>query len=173
MNFEEQRRIMDLLESVSEPNSSELGVNDSDVSDIGENELVRDFEIDSDSEHSFNEELPADSEVEGEPDVEDDQQNLSVPGQIITNPKYSGRDIPNPTIWSDRPQNRPTRIRRRNIVTQLPGPVRNARHAKTELECWMLFYPVEVIENIVTYTNQKISEVRGQYNRERDAREPM
>ncbi|KAG8298457.1 hypothetical protein J6590_013631 [Homalodisca vitripennis] len=71
---------MDLLESVSEPNSSELGVNYSDVSDIDENELVRDFEIDSDSEHSFNEELPADSEVEGEPGVEDDQQNLPVPG---------------------------------------------------------------------------------------------
>ncbi|KAG8277536.1 hypothetical protein J6590_040541 [Homalodisca vitripennis] len=82
---------MDLLESVSELNSSELGVNDSDVSDIDENELVRDFEIDSDSEHSFNEELPADSEVEGEPDVEDDQQNLPVPEDEDEQPVAAGR----------------------------------------------------------------------------------
>lgn len=61
--------------------------------------------------------------------------------------------------------------RAQNIVTKLPGPVREAKNAQSPIDSFSLFFYIEFIDKIVTYTNIKIRALQAKYARERDARE--
>lgn len=54
---------------------------------------------------------------------------------------------------------------RQNIVTQLPGVKGAAKNLKTILECWKLFFPDSVIDQIVEYTNQELDRMATCYSR--------
>ncbi|XP_039296346.1 uncharacterized protein LOC120354122 [Nilaparvata lugens] len=76
--------------------------------------------------------------------------------KALTNPTYKGRNKPNPTIWSNTPQSTAGKPRKKNLIPQLPGPIGQAKQAKSETECWSLFFPDTVIEKLFYYTNIKI-----------------
>ncbi|XP_026476242.1 piggyBac transposable element-derived protein 4 [Ctenocephalides felis] len=46
----------------------------------------------------------------------------------------------------------------------------NAKNAATPIECWSLFFTDEMLNIILTYTNQYIEEVKVKYERERDTK---
>lgn len=57
-----------------------------------------------------------------------------------------------------------------NIITKLPGVIGSARGVKTVLDSWRCFFSDEIIEVIVTSTNQYIESIQVNYSRERDAK---
>lgn len=62
-----------------------------------------------------------------------------------------------------------TRMRPHNIMVKLPGVVgRTATNAKTEVECWNLFFSQNILSLIVEYTNQYIETVKAKFQRARD-----
>jgi len=82
------------------------------------------------------------------------------------NEYYLGKD--KITKWKKNPPLRNTRTAHYNIITHLPGVKPHARNAKTIIECWSLFFPDNVIQEIVTCTNIYLTNVRINYGRERD-----
>ena len=44
----------------------------------------------------------------------------------------------------------------------------SAIDCSTPLECWELFFTEELLEKIVSHTNQKLKELRVEYARDRD-----
>lgn len=101
---------------------------DSDVSDVDEQIIDQNYESGSDSEESA---------------VSDNEDGQLGPQA----PYYVGRD--GETTWSYVQVKKTTQSRACNIVTKLPGPILNAKNAKTELDCFKLFFPNEMIDTIV------------------------
>ncbi|KAG8329507.1 hypothetical protein J6590_084651 [Homalodisca vitripennis] len=153
----EQDRVREMLDLPS----SELGEPESDYSDVDDVDLGSNAENNTNSEESFGVEAPIPMDVDQELNNDElpiagpshqveamdlsqhhnlDPCNVQQNERVLINPTYTGRDRPNPTIWSNVPQPRPGRIRRQNIVTQLPGPKRVARNALSETECWSFFF---------------------------------
>lgn len=76
------------------------------------------------------------------------------------------------TVWYKHDNNR-TNIRTRsvNIVTHVPGPIRNAKETKAPLECFNLFIDQDIINTIVTSTNIFVVKLSNHFSRERDCRQ--
>lgn len=56
-------------------------------------------------------------------------------------------------------------------MVKLPGVVgRNAKNAKTELDCWKLFFDNNMLSIIVENTNKYIDGIRDKFARERNCR---
>lgn len=68
-------------------------------------------------------------------------------------------------IWNMFPNSTTTKTRLQNIITKLPGVIGAARNYKTGLECWKQFFPDSMLEEIVKYTNQKLSKMSLNYTR--------
>lgn len=60
------------------------------------------------------------------------------------------------------------RTRSHNIILHLPGVKRCAKDAKSIVDCWSLFFPDTVIEEIVNCTNIYLAKIRIKYQREKD-----
>ncbi|XP_059174346.1 piggyBac transposable element-derived protein 4-like [Physella acuta] len=67
-------------------------------------------------------------------------------------------------VWSQKPKIL-RRTPMRNIVTQKPGPKGNGCQADTPLKAFDLFFDDSMITEIVTWTNQKIENVKVSYIR--------
>jgi len=48
------------------------------------------------------------------------------------------------------------KIKSKNILNILPGPTRFSREAKSEIDIFLKFFPLEIIDKIVLYTNKFI-----------------
>lgn len=126
--------------------------------------LVEDLGHESDiaSQDEVEERQDSCTEQEGDSGSEEDDS-----GGEIENSYLLGKD--KLTKWSLR---KPNIVRRRgpeNIITRLPGVIGEARQAKTAEECWNNFFSEEIIEVVVTYTNQYITDhVKDKFARERD-----
>lgn len=90
----------------------------------------------------------------------------SEPDDEGENEYYLGKD--KITKWKKNPPPRNTRTAHCNIITHLPGVKPHARNAKTIIESWSLFFPDNVIQEIVTCTNIYLTKIRINYGRERD-----
>lgn len=112
-----------------------------------------DEELDACSEHS---EHVTDTEQSGSDP--DDPSTITVSTVSDNVPVYFGRD--NETRWLvHKMQEQPGKTKRKNIVTKLPGVNNVAKNSKTVLDCWKLFFPDAIIENIVRYTNQRLDRI--------------
>ena len=98
-------------------------------------------------------------------DLSSDEEGLSATGMEF----YLGRD--KETKWNKKPQSKKCRTQSYNIITQLPGVKGNACNAKTALGCWGNLVTNEILEMIVTYTNQYMDTIRHKFCRERDIRD--
>lgn len=85
-------------------------------------------------------------------------------------PCFMGKD--KKTVWNKNENDR-TNIRTRsvNLVTHVPGPIRNARQTKNPLECFNLFIDESIINEIVTSTNIFIEKLSNNFTRERDCKQ--
>ncbi|KAL4153702.1 hypothetical protein QTP88_001535 [Uroleucon formosanum] len=105
-------------------------------------------------------------------DSEDDDYESEVGsddvGPILQNKYFFGKDK---TRWNKQAPTSTHRTRSHNIIVHLPGPKSIAKNMKTHLECFFLFFDEVVINIIVKSTNIKISFVKENYERARDARE--
>ncbi|KAI4469376.1 hypothetical protein MML48_1g00096 [Holotrichia oblita] len=71
------------------------------------------------------------------------------------------------THWKKDPP-KISKTRPHNVVTKLPGVEgQDARNAKTELECWNLFFTEIILNLLVQWTNQHIENVREKFGREK------
>lgn len=70
-------------------------------------------------------------------------------------------------LWTSRvPLSSKTRAA--NVVTEPPGVKGVAKGAKTPTECWELFFPTEILEDLVQHTNEKLLCFRHKYKRDSD-----
>ncbi|KAL4153896.1 hypothetical protein QTP88_001729 [Uroleucon formosanum] len=113
---------------------------------------------DSCSDDSENDENTISVERHNEENYEGDEptentSDESEPDNEGENEYYLGKD--KITKWKKNPPPRNTRTAHCNIITHLPGVKPHARNAKTIIESWSLFFPDNVIQEIVTL------EIRG------------
>ena len=62
-------------------------------------------------------------------------------------------------VWRHKPCVVAGRNDQANIITNIPGPSRASKAAKSELECWQIFFTDEMIALIVRHTNEKIRRI--------------
>ncbi|CAH1986691.1 unnamed protein product [Acanthoscelides obtectus] len=99
-------------------------------------------------------------------DEEEMIESISQPQRLSKVPLFVGK---NDTKWLKHKTYEPSRkTRSQNIITKLPGVSREAKGAKEIIDCWQIFFTTEIIAEIVTYTNQKVDEMRKFYGRPRD-----
>lgn len=138
MNEEQIRFMFDDMDR-EEENVFELEESDENESDFLENNVH-----DSESEQSEGEYEPF---VWGGPD-------------------YVGKDRITKWKMNAPPKNKRTKYC--NIVTQRPGVKKSAQNAKTISDAWELFFPHDVIDQIVNYTNNQLVDIGQKYERQRD-----
>ncbi|UYV75169.1 hypothetical protein LAZ67_12002726 [Cordylochernes scorpioides] len=63
------------------------------------------------------------------------------------------------------------RIRSYNIISHLPGPKRDGKNITTAVGAYRKYITNKIVEKIVCNTNQYISRIRGNFSRERDAKD--
>lgn len=111
-------------------------------------QLVEQLDHNSDSEQS-------------ETDSEDEAESSS-------SEYYIGKD--KQTKWFKNPPSQRTRQRAHNIVLHLPGPKGEAKNAKSQTDCFNLFFDKNVEDLILKHTNDYIDKIRTRFQRERDAK---
>lgn len=175
MNEIEADRIRNLLDSVEK----ELEENErlQNEQDLVRRQLFREDEHEEEDnlpEEDADDEIDnvevrdrnSDSEESAESEDEGARVNLT---QDPSSLEYVGKNGETRWNYFPHPNASRGRARRRNIVTHLPGPIRQARNVTTPLESWKLFFPDNVLEEIVIFTNIWIRINREKYSRERDA----
>ncbi|KAJ8963124.1 hypothetical protein NQ318_018589 [Aromia moschata] len=82
-------------------------------------------------------------------------------------PQWSGKDG---TIWlKHKPNIASTKVRGANVLrSRLPSVKSRAKNMMEIIDCWKLFFPDELIEKIVSCTNQKLDNIRSSYQQLRD-----
>ena len=104
------------------------------------------------SEPEFDALSDTNSETDGN-DTKSKDENVSVSQEIREKDGY---------LWKMEPKTA-KRTPKRNIVTGAPGPKGKEREAYTPLESFELFFNDFMLLEIVTWTNQKIKNVRKAY----------
>ena len=140
---EDERRISALLKEVEA--EGEFDKSDSESSDDSE-------ELDHNS----------DTETDGNvSDYEDDIGTECNLNYVANNKK---------TKWMVKAPPTNVRTRFQNIVSQVPRVKGNAKSVKTALERYLLFLDEDMLKKITGYTNVYITQVSGNYSRERNAK---
>ena len=72
--------------------------------------------------------------------------------------------------WYHNPLLTSSRTRPHNLIRHLPGQIGDPRLAKSVAECWACFFTDDILDTVVTCTNQFINFVKDNYVRNRDAK---
>lgn len=139
-------------------------------------EVSTDEEIvggDSDSEADILEESDHDTNSErSDPDQNDDSSDDDSYDDVPLSQRLDNYVGKSGMLWCKYPPiSRVAKTKPANIIRFREGPTNKSKFAVTPLSSWKLFFPDEVIEEIVVCTNIKIQSVRANYTRERDARD--
>lgn len=149
MSYEaEQAKLQKLWEEVDEVEISFGTESENEPSDY-----VSERSEDSATEQEDQEE--AEKNEEGEDDEESDTKTRKLPCYIAKDKT---------TRWKKHPYSTNVRTRSVNIITHLPGVKGVAKVAKTITDCWHLFFDEVMLNDIVRYTNQRISLQSTKYN---------
>ena len=89
--------------------------------------------------------------VEVEHDTDSEQSADEVEEDIASGPLYTGKDGESRWNMHCPPRNR--RIVEHNLVRFLPGAKLAAINVSTKLECWKLFFPDAIIDDIVNFAH--------------------
>ncbi|CAG5019597.1 unnamed protein product [Parnassius apollo] len=126
-------------------------------------------------EESSEEDGTSDPELPEELDSEDDDEDnvplakLRTSNHYVVRRKLRNGNTETIYRWKKTAPNPSVRTRQHNIISHLPGPRYIGRDCNTPLEAWSLFFPIDVLNNIVQYTNEKIQTLQDKYGRSRDA----
>lgn len=134
----------------------EIDNHNSDSCQSGEDELSENDEI-PETEHFPPGNMSAN--FLQRPDLND------VPLSYVRQGYYLGR---NGAHWNIEEPPRNVRTRSHNIISQVPGPINEAKDAMTPSDCWSLMFPNSLLELVVTYTNMYIGTIHDRFQRERD-----
>ncbi|XP_039291956.1 piggyBac transposable element-derived protein 4-like [Nilaparvata lugens] len=143
-------------------------------------ELRRFLEDDDDEDPAANEDLGEESDIDSQDEVEEQQGDSDTEqdcdkfsdDEDTTSEKtdetfFLGKD--KKTNWLKKsPGSTFCRVQSQNIVTHLPGVKGNARNAKSAFECWSNLFTDNILDTIVTCTNQYMNSIKDQFSRERD-----
>lgn len=83
--------------------------------------------------------------------------------------KKKGKKVIDTITWK-KSSYPPSKTGKHNLIRRLPGPIGRARGINTIADTWACLFDDSMFEIIVTYTNQYIDSIKGQYTRERDAK---
>lgn len=171
MSYEKEvQRLIDLYNSVTDEEVNACIIDDdSDYSDVDNIEIQNNKILDNNLEQS---DVEADEvvQMENNETYVSEQRCVATEEIVMQGLNLLGTD--GVTRWAKHPLVRKnSRTKKHNLVTQLPGPVRNAKNVTNILETWQLFFPDMMLEKIVLYTNIKIKSVKENYSRSRDALE--
>lgn len=145
---EMQRLQMLMDECLNEDNAEQSEIHYDDESDKDEVDFLETNEHNSDTELEISE-------------PEDGIDNTQ-------SPYFLGKD--GLSKWNKHCSRKNVRTRSENIITHLPGPKSITKNLKSMLDIWHFFIDLDMIRQIVVYTNQHIESVKNNYSRERDAK---
>ncbi|XP_073523274.1 uncharacterized protein [Phyllobates terribilis] len=146
LSAEMERKMYNLSKNLDVEEVTNMLLDDADPTlneDLGE-----ESEIDS---HDEVEVCEVDSETEQDGDSDEDEDVESY---------YMGKDKKNQ--WNKKPLQKKCR-EPQNIITHLPAVIGTASNAKTAVECWNSFFTDDILDSIVTYTNQYIDIVKDKF----------
>ncbi|XP_039298418.1 uncharacterized protein LOC120354781 [Nilaparvata lugens] len=143
-------------------------------------ELQRFLEDDDDEDPAANEDLGEESDIDSQDEVEEQQgdsdteqdcdkfsDDEDTTSEETDETFFLGKD--KKTKWLKKsPGSTFRRVQSQNIVTHLPGVKGNARNAKSAFECWSNLFTDDILDTIVTCTNQYMNSIKDQFSRERD-----
>lgn len=130
---------------------------------INPNDICRLLEADSDSDDQIDDQDDIDFEPEA---VEEDDHNSESEEEMYDRMDddidedihdmeglsfYIGRN--NDTIWANKQLSKTSKVRSKNIIKTIPGPKAQARVCKTSLDCFLQIFSLEIIDDIVKFTN--------------------
>ena len=132
-----------------------------------EEECENSSDIDSDTDSvDIVEELEEDSETEQEDNAED----IGEEKEVTADGNNYHKEKDKVTKWFQNPFLTSSRTRPHNLFRHLPGPIKGAKLAKSAADCWTCFLSNEILNIVVTYTNQYMNFVRDNYARSWDAK---
>nr|XP_021191520.2 piggyBac transposable element-derived protein 4-like [Helicoverpa armigera] len=85
--------------------------------------------------------------------LSEDEEEFTIPENEDEDTSYTGRD--NTTVWYSNPDK--ANITKKDIKPIISGAKPNAQKAKTELDCWNLFFTEDIMEEILRHTNVEIN----------------
>lgn len=100
--------------------------------------------------------------MESEHDTCTEESGLLSDEYESSNQNYLGKDG---TKWKAQPPPLNSRTRSHNLVTHLPSVKGVAKNSKTIIDSWKLFFPDEIISEIVNFTNITIQKIRENFAR--------
>lgn len=110
------------------------------------------------SEHGSNSEISTD---------DSEEENLDT--EIFSDKFYFGKD--KTTKWSKVSLVRKAvRTKARNLVKILPGPKLDARDIENEIDSFLKIFSIEMIHEIIMYSNKYIDSIKQKFQRERDCK---
>lgn len=142
-----------------------------DDTDVAPQDIASDCVSDEPSEHSLHKTDTEQSDI-SDNDIEmTDVPNIQpIPPtpMLPTGPYYTGKD--NYSKWYVHKQiNNKGKTAKQNIVTKLPGVTSSAKNCKSAIDSWKIFFSDVTLNNIVTFTNDKLSEMALSYkHKEKD-----
>ena len=113
------------------------------------------------------------SDTDSEDNVEEQKEDFGTEQEIVSDEDdtvagvnyFVGKDK-----WYHNPLLTSSRTRLHNLVGHLPGQIGDARLAKSVAEFWACFFTDDILDTVVTCTNQYINFVKDKYARNRDAK---
>lgn len=122
------------------------------------NLIVGDEESDDEDDSDFEMDNPGDELSEPEDDLLEDEDDGDLEAELETLREPSGVDGRDGTKWTTDPHP-PARRPAANKIVHRPGPTRYARFARTFTEVFDLFFDRNIINLIITCTNNKARSV--------------
>lgn len=136
-------------------------------SDEFDDDIILSDSDDSVVDPDFIEHLDHTSDHELVSDLENDDDSYDTDDNNVATSEtdfYLGKD--NKTKWLKNRLANNTKKRAHNIITQRSGVNSIAKHAVSIIDCWKLFFPDSVINEIVVYTNKYLDKTRKKYQRQ-------
>lgn len=151
MSFErDQRRLESMIEDVFQECSDES-------SSEPESEHCSEHNLGSETEQEISDREQGVSELALDfNDFDDD-----IPLSVLRNRRCSSVQVPyyeskDGQKWLKKPPRTNVRTRSENIIFERPGVKGIAKLAKTEVECWNIFFTEQMKTSVLTYTNKEI-----------------
>ncbi|CAH1997131.1 unnamed protein product [Acanthoscelides obtectus] len=143
----EQKRLQALCDEVQ----LEEDLDDEDLELAADEDVTETRDTDSESDQEYNDEVIS-------------LQTAEIPGAH----HFLGKD--NKARWRKHCTKKTSRTRQENIIVRLPGVRDYGKHARSEIECWSLFFSDKMLEEIVEKTNLYITRISENYSRDRAAK---
>lgn len=148
----EERRLTSLLYDVLENSSDESSSSET-------SNHLSEHQVESDTQDISNDRIESESEWDSDDNIPLSVRKARRLSTQVHAPHYKSKDG---QMWYKQASRTNIRTRSENIIVEQPGVKGVAKDAKTEIECWQLFFTEEMRCSILIHTNEEI--LRRQVN---------